>query len=174
MANVDAPLGLRLHNYPGGAEADIRSRIITSGQTIYPGDPIEEASGKVHSTAGTTDDANTIGVAVGYGVGSAALEQVLYVANPEACFFRIQCDGAVAVTDVGRYAQTTAVTGSTVTKRSQSELDYSSIEDKGDFTAGCVWRIVDILRSPHNTAGSANAEVIVQLDLMGNIGHSAP
>lgn len=161
MANTDTPLGFRLHNYPGGAEANITSQVVVNAATVAPGDPVELSSGQVQACSAATDICT--GVAVGYQVGvTATAAEVLVIDNAEDCYFVVQSNGATAKSDIGKFGQ--CLVASPTQNRSRFELAHSTLEARGTATAGAQWRVVDILREENNTAGEANVKVIVQLD----------
>lgn len=164
MANSDNPLGFRLVEYPGGREAHIVEAPLTDNKTVYPGDLVKIASGKVLSITDADDDVH--GVAIGYATRTTTgTEFVLIVDNPEDCYFQVQSNGATAATDIGDYYKPTVTTGDTTTLRSTQELDNSTNSatvGKAGTNLGRRWKLIDRVKDPNNAFGSANVDVVVK------------
>jgi len=182
MANSNTPFGLRpiRHNsgepYNGSAN---RYFVPASDSTaLYIGDPVIIAGSADADGVATVTKATAAGGA--YMLGPVvSVEQVtrdsttyreastaryVWVADDPDLVFLVQEDGvggALAVTDVGLNADWVAGSGSTVTGLSGMMLDTSTKAT----TATLQLRIQGFNQSVDNEVGSANAKVLVTINL---------
>ena len=181
MANVDAAFGFRPVGKVGSGVNNGGTTLYTIGDnyntSIFKGDHVMQASGLV--IAGTTSGATNLGVfngcfyidptsakptwsnyypadtnvtASGSISGSTTIDAYIY--DDPYYLFEIQCDGTIAKTDIGKNADTTLGTSSTVNGQSKTELKTSGAAT----TAALQLNIVGITKDPENDdASSANA-----------------
>ena len=181
MANVDAAFGLRPVGKVGSGvnnEGTTLNTIVDDYATsIYKGDHVMQSGGYV--IAGTASGATNLGVFNGCfyidptsakptwsnyypadtnvtntGSISGSTNIDAYIYDDPYYLFEIQCDGTIAKTDIGKNADTTLGTSSTVNGQSKTELKTSGAAT----TAALQLNIVGITKDPENDdASSANA-----------------
>ena len=181
MANVDAAFGFRPVGKVGSGVNNGGTTLYTIGDnydtSVFKGDHVMQASGLV--IAGTTSGATNLGVfngcfyidptsakptwsnyypadtnvtASGSISGGTTIDAYIY--DDPYYLFEIQCDGTIAKTDIGKNADTTLGTSSTVNGQSKTELKTSGAAT----TAALQLNIVGITKDPENDdASSANA-----------------
>ena len=181
MANVDAAFGYRPIGKVGSGVNNAGTSLYAIGDnyntSIFKGDHVMQASGLV--IAGTAGGDNNLGVfngcfyidptsakptwsnyypadtnvtATGSISGSTTIDAYIY--DDPYYLFEIQCDGTIAKTDIGKNADTTLGTSSTVNGQSKTELKTSGAAT----TAALQLNIVGITKDPENDdASSANA-----------------
>jgi len=181
MANVDAAFGYRPVGKVGSGVNNGGTTLYTIGDnyntSIFKGDHVMQASGLV--IAGTAGGDNNLGVfngcfyidptsakptwsnyypadtnvtASGSISGTTTIDAYIY--DDPYYLFEIQCDGTIAKTDIGKNADTTLGTSSTVNGLSKTELKTSGAAT----TAALQLNIVGITKDPENDdASSANA-----------------
>ena len=185
MANVDAAFGYRPVGKVGSGVNNGGTTLYTIGDnyatSIYKGDHVMQASGLV--IAGTASGSTNLGVfngcfyidptskkptwsnyysqvnvtASGSISGGTNIDAYLY--DDPRKIFEIQCDGTIAKTDIGKNADTTLGTASTVNGQSVTELKASGIAT----TAALQLKVMGISKDPSNSdASSANANWYVQ------------
>jgi hypothetical protein len=181
MANVDAAFGYRPIGKVGSGVNNAGTSLYAIGDnyntSIFKGDHVMQASGLV--IAGTAGGDNNLGVfngcfyidptsakptwsnyypadtnvtASGSISGTTTIDAYIY--DDPYYLFEIQCDGTIAKTDIGKNADTTLGTSSTVNGQSKTELKTSGAAT----TAALQLNIVGITKDPENDdASSANA-----------------
>jgi len=188
MANSNTPFGLRPIRHRNGAPyngAATRYYIPASDSTaVYLGDPMilagsADANGIASVTKATAGSgAYMLGPVVAVdpseGAGAsgrdsttyraASTERYVWVADDPDLVFVVQEDGvggALAAADVGLNADWIAGSGSTVTGLSGAQLDTSTKAT----TATLQLRILGFSQMVDNEPGSANAKVLVSINL---------
>ena len=181
MANVDAAFGYRPIGKVGSGVNNAGTSLYAIGDnyntSIFKGDHVMQASGLV--IAGTAGGDNNLGVFNGCfyidptsakptwsnyypadtnvtntGSISGSTNVDAYIYDDPYYLFEIQCDGTIAKTDIGKNADTTLGTSSTVNGLSKTELKTSGAAT----TAALQLNIVGITKDPENDdASSANA-----------------
>jgi hypothetical protein len=185
MANIDAPFGLRPVGEVGSGVQNggvtLYTIVDNYATSIFKGDHVMSSGGYV--IAGTTSGSTNLGVfngcfyidpntakptwsnyysqvnvtASGSISGSTNIDAYLY--DDPRKIFEIQCDGTIAKTDIGKNADTTLGTASTVNGQSVTELKASGIAT----TAALQLKVMGISKDPSNSdADSANANWYVQ------------
>ena len=181
MANVDAAFGYRPIGKIGSGVNNGGTTLYTIADnyntSIFKGDHVMSSGGYV--IAGTTSGATNLGVfngcfyidptsakptwsnyypadtnvtASGSISGTTTIDAYIY--DDPYYLFEIQCDGTIAKTDIGKNADTTLGTSSTVNGQSKTELKTSGAAT----TAALQLTIVGITKDPENDdASSANA-----------------
>jgi len=181
MANVDAAFGFRPVGKVGSGVNNGGTTLYTIADdyntSIFKGDHVMSSGGLV--IAGTTSGATNLGVfngcfyidptsskptwsnyypadtdvtASGSISGTTTIDAYIY--DDPYYLFEIQCDGTIAKTDIGKNADTTLGTSSTVNGQSVTELKTSGAAT----TAALQLNIVGITKDPENDdASSANA-----------------
>ena len=181
MANVDAAFGYRPIGKVGSGVNNGGTTLYTIGDNyntaIFKGDHVMQASGLV--IAGTAGGDNNLGVfngcfyidptsakptwsnyypadtnvtASGSISGTTTIDAYIY--DDPYYLFEIQCDGTLAKTVIGKNADTTLGTSSTVNGQSKTELKTSGAAT----TAALQLNVVGITKDPENDdASSANA-----------------
>lgn len=121
MANTFAPFGLRLVQNEG-KEFQGRRYVKKSGNAIYPGDAVKQASTGDVDVAAAGDA--LLGVALEYKAASST-DSILICDDP-AAVFEIQADNLVAAADVFQNSNITATAGDSALLRSKQDLDVAS------------------------------------------------
>lgn len=97
--------------------------------------------------------------------GAASTARVAYVVDDPRVVFSVQCDGTLAVENVGLNADRTVAGGSTVTNDSNDELDISSVAT----TSTLQLKILGLSNIEENEIGAAaNADVIINAHTEAN------
>jgi hypothetical protein len=184
MANSNAPTGLRPVRYRSGAPyngaCNTYSVPATDGTALFVGDPVivagsADALGVPTITRATaTGGAYITGVIVGFEplrtdltvisrVASTARN--VYVADDPALIFEVQEDaigGALAAVDVGLNVDLIATqAGSTTTGKSGWQADTSTKATTNTLQL----RIEGFVQREDNEVGSANAKILVSINL---------
>ena len=178
MANIDAPFGFRPVGEVGsGVNTGGTNKYAISdnfGASIYKGSHVMQASGVL--AVGTDSGATNLGVFNGcfyqdptyqkptwsnYYPASTNITQGTidaYVYDDPKRLFEAQCDGTIALTDIGKNIDSAVTAGSTVNGQSKTELKASSV----NTTAALQFKITGISKDPDNSdASSANANWLV-------------
>lgn len=172
MANVDAAFGFVPIRHMSGNAPRTNKYTIASGlaENIFKGDMvIVVAAGTI--TPHTATETNNIGVFAGVSYtaadgsyvyseywpsGTVATDIIAYVYDDPYTVFKVQSDGAPAVTNIGNCADVVAGAGSTLTGNSAFELNSTM----GTGTASC--KIIALYDSPDNAFGTnAVVEVLI-------------
>lgn len=188
MANPNTPFGLRPYRHANGAPyngAATRYYVPASdGTALYLGDPVilagsADANGLASVTKATAaGGAYMLGPVVavdpveGAGAGgrdsttyrAASTERYVWVADDPDLVFLVQEDGvggALAAADVGLNADWIAGTGSAITGLSGAMLDTSTKATTNTLQL----RILGFDQAVNNEVGSANAKVLVSINL---------
>jgi len=179
MANVDAAFGYRPIGKVGSGVNNAGTSLYAIGDnyntSIFKGDHVMQASGLV--IAGTAGGDNNLGVfngcfyidptsakptwsnyypadtnvtATGSISGSTNVDAYIY--DDPYYLFEIQCDGTIAKTDIGKNADTTLGTSSTVNGQSKTELKTSGAAT----TAALQLNVVGITKDPENDDASSD------------------
>ena len=150
MANVDKPNGFRFAYTTHGGPPTIH-KYTNSAVLLYPGDLVHISSGVVESIISTE---TPMGVALNY--ASATGGETVYVMDDLTnTVFKVQADGALAVTQIGDYFDVTCTAGDTTTLQGQQELDV-------DATAEDQLLLIGKVDEPNN-AWAANVNVYVKI-----------
>ena len=181
MANVDAAFGYRPVGKVGSGVNNGGTTLYTIADdyntSIFKGDHVMSSGGYV--IAGTTSGATNLGVfngcfyidptsakptwsnyypadtdvtASGSISGGTTIDAYIY--DDPYYLFEIQCDGTIAKTDIGKNADTTLGTSSTVNGLSVTEINSGAEAT----TAGLQVKIIGISKDPDTSdADSANA-----------------
>lgn len=183
MSSTAGPYGLVPFDLVGGAPlGTARAYTLSSNSATgyFAGDIVNMAAGvltPIAATPTTTRNGNTpVGIFIGCeytpaggglpvsgqylpanAITGGATNVIAYVIDNPDVRFKIQADGSVAYTDIGKNAALSFTTvGSTFTGNSGVALDQSTI----DTTNTLAVRIVDIAPGPGNAAGDAYTDVI--------------
>ena len=179
MANVDAAFGYRPIGKVGSGVNNAGTSLYAIGDnyntSIFKGDHVMQASGLV--IAGTAGGDNNLGVFNGCfyidptsakptwsnyypadtnvtasGSISGSTKVDAYIYDDPYYLFEIQCDGTIAKTDIGKNADTTLGTSSTVNGQSKTELKTSGAAT----TAALQLNVVGITKDPENDDASSD------------------
>lgn len=184
MANANVAFGLKPVRYASGAPYNgaVNSYFVpaTDSTPLFIGDPViiagsaDPATGASTITRATAAGGNRItGVVQGFvpspsvvsvGYRAASTDCYVLVADDPDLLFEIQEDavgGALALASIGLNADLIAASGSTTTKRSGFQLDTSTAAT----TATLQLRIERFVNRADNEAASANAKVLVRINL---------
>lgn len=182
MANSNTPWGLRPVRHRSGAPyngAATRYAIPASdGTAVYLGDPVILAGSADADGVATVTKATAAGGAYMLGpvvsvepitrdsttYREASTLRYVWVADDPDLIFEVQEDavgGALAVADVGLNADWIAGSGSTITGLSGAMLDTSTKATTNTLQL----RILGFKQSVDNEVGSANAKVLVAINL---------
>lgn len=188
MANVDNPDGFRVHHSckPLGKYALLAGL----NETLYVGDVVKKASssdptGMYQSIQKAGAGVAILGVIVGFeplegvAVGSenlnkmhhtASTAQFAYVCDDPHAEFEVQASGTTIATDCGLNIDLTGSSGSTVTGRSNMEVDTTTI----NTTSTLQFQVMRHLNRPDNAIGANGRYVVIpnnhQLNSVGTTG----
>jgi hypothetical protein len=130
MSNLDNPHGLNAIRMLNGGKIPMNRYPTSATTVVYQGDVVcLRANGLVATLKTTGGAANILGVAASYG----AVSDEVWVYDDARTVFEIQSDGATdpgsttAVAQVGNTCSLILTAGTAATKRSNHEIDYSSI-----------------------------------------------
>jgi hypothetical protein len=160
MANLDRPAGFRLYQPKPGTIPQVRLVDLVTSAKVYPGQPLELSSGLYQASDNADDDVRAI--AIGY-ADQALGQKALAIINPEDCQWRVQIDGAVALSHTGQYFKHSVTAADTVTKQARNELTYSTASatiGKAGADLGRRWELIGLVPEEGNAWGT-NADVIV-------------
>ena len=160
MANVDAAFGYRPVGKVGSGVNNAGTTLYTIGDnyntSIFKGDTVMSSGGYV--IAGTASGSTNLGVFNGcfyqdpttqkptwsnYYPASTNITQGAidaYVYDDPKRLFVAQCDGTIALTDIGKNIDSAVTAGSTINGQSKTEIKTSSV----NTTAALQFKIVGI------------------------------
>ena len=180
MANVDRPNGFRPvgHLSGGGYTGRVR-KYYSVNDALFLGDLVEkEATGTASGSGGYAGvdrmDTGTGDILVGCVVGweinpdslnamhhAASATLAVYINDDPMTIYEGQCDGTLAVTDIGLNADVTLGAGSTTTGASGMEIAASGAAT----TIATPLKIMGLVEREDNDVASANANWLVMLNL---------
>ena len=184
MSTVSQPFGLRPSYSPSGTVRPMAYTIASAyGVNILQNQPVRIATdGNIEAAAigtrfvGTfqgvefTDGDGRRRVSNRWIAGTVATEIVAYITLDPSIVYEIQANGPIAVTDIGKQADTTAITaGSAVTGLSALMLDTATLTDTGNAQL----RIIDLSAAPDNVFGDNFTIVQVQIAEHQNVADRA-
>jgi hypothetical protein len=184
MSTVSQPFGLRPAYSPSGVVRPTAYAIASGyGVNILQSQPVKIGTdGNIQAAAigerfiGTfqgvefTDSDGRRRVSNKWTASTVGTEIVAYVTLDPTIVYEIQANGAIAVTDIGKQADFTAITaGSTVTGLSAMMLDTATLTDTGNASM----RIIDIASGPDNNFGDNFTIVQVQISEHQNVADRA-
>ena len=180
MANVDRPNGFRpVGHLSGGAFTGRVRKYYSVNDNLFLGDLVEkEATGTASGSGGYAGvdrmDASTADILVGCVVGweinpdslnamhhAASATLAVYINDDPMTIYEGQCDGTLAVTDIGLNADVTLGAGSTTTGASGMEIAASGAAT----TQATPLKIMGLVEREDNDVASANANWLVMLNL---------
>ena len=180
MANIDRPSGFRPvgHLSGGGFTGRVR-KYYSVNDNLFLGDLVEkEATGTASGSGGYPGvdrmDSGTADILVGCVVGweinpdslnamhhAASATLAVYINDDPMTIYEGQCDGTLAVTDIGLNADVTLGAGSTTTGASGMEIAASGAAT----TIATPLKIMGLVEREDNDVSSANANWLVMLNL---------
>ena len=180
MANIDRPSGFRPvgHLSGGGFTGRVR-KYYSVNDNLFFGDLVEkEATGTASGSGGYPGvdrmDSGTADILVGCVVGweinpdslnamhhAASSTLAVYINDDPMTIYEGQCDGTLAVTDIGLNADVTIGSGSTTTGASNMEIAASGAAT----TQATPLKIMGLVEREDNDVASANANWLVMLNL---------
>lgn len=184
MSTVSQPFGLRPAFSPSGALRPTAYSILTGyAVNILQSQPVKiGTNGTIQAAAigdrfiGTfqgvefTDSDGRRRVSNKWTASLAATDIVAYVTLDPSIVYEIQANGAIAVTDIGKQADFTAISaGSTVTGLSALMLDTATLTDTGNASL----RIIGLSPAPDNDFGDNFTIVQVQISEHQNVADRA-
>ena len=180
MANVDRPNGFRpVGHLSGGAFTGRVRKYYSINDNLFLGDLVEkEATGTASGSGGYAGvdrmDTGTGDILVGCVVGweinpdslnamhhAASATLAVYINDDPMTIYEGQCDGTLAVTDIGLNADVTLGAGSTTTGASGMEIAASGAAT----TIATPLKIMGLVEREDNDVASANANWLVMLNL---------
>ena len=180
MANVDRPNGFRpVGHLSGGAYTGRVRKYYSINDNLFLGDLVEkEATGTASGSGGYPGvdrmDSGTADILVGCVVGweinpdslnamhhAASATLAVYINDDPMTIYEGQCDGTLAVTDIGLNADVTLGAGSTTTGASGMEIAASGAAT----TIATPLKIMGLVEREDNDVASANANWLVMLNL---------
>ena len=180
MANVDRPNGFRpVGHLSGGAYTGRVRKYYSINDNLFLGDLVEkEATGTASGSGGYAGvdrmDTGTGDILVGCVVGweinpdslnamhhAASATLAVYINDDPMTIYEGQCDGTLAVTDIGLNADVTLGAGSTTTGASGMEIAASGAAT----TIATPLKIMGLVEREDNDVSSANANWLVMLNL---------
>ncbi len=184
MSTVSQPFGLRPSYSPSGVVRPTAYAIASAyGTNILQNQPVKIGTdGNIQAAAigerfiGTfqgvefTDSDGRRRVSNKWTASTPASNIVAYVTLDPTIVYEIQGNGSLAVTDIGKQADFTAITaGSTVTGLSALMLDTATLTDTGNASL----RIIDVAPGPDNAFGDNFTVVQVQISEHQNVADRA-
>ncbi len=184
MSTTSQPFGLRPAYSPSGVVRPTAYTIVTGyASNILQNQPVKIGTdGTIQAAAigdrfiGTfqgvefTDSDGRRRVSNKWTASQAGTDIVAYVTLDPTIVYEIQGNGSLAVTDIGKQADFTAITaGSTVTGLSALMLDTATLTDSGNASL----RIIDLAPGPDNAFGDAYTIVQVQIAEHQNVADRA-
>jgi hypothetical protein len=184
MSTVSQPFGLRPSYSPSGVVRPTAYTIVTGyAANILQNQPVKIGTdGTIQAAAigdrfiGTfqgvefTDSDGRRRVSNKWTASQAGTEIVAYVTLDPTIVYEIQGNASLAVTDIGKQADFTAITaGSTVTGLSALMLDAATLTDTGNASL----RIIDLAPAPDNAFGDNFTIVQVQISEHQNVADRA-
>ena len=180
MANIDRPSGFRpVGHLSGGSFTGRVRKYYSVNDNLFLGDLVEkEATGTASGSGGYPGvdraDAATAQIAAGVVVGweidpdnlsavhhAASSTLAVYVNDDPMTIYEAQCDGTLAVTDIGLNADLTIGAGSTTTGASGMEITASGAAG----TQSTPLKIIGLVEREDNDVSSANARWLVMLNM---------
>ncbi len=184
MSTVSQPFGLRPAYSPSGVVRPTAYAIASGyGTNILQNQPVKIGTdGNIQAAAigdrfiGTfqgvefTDTDGRRRVSNKWTASLAATDIIAYVTLDPTIVYEIQGSASIAVTDIGKQADFTAITaGSTVTGLSALMLDVATLTDTGNASM----RIIDVAPGPDNAFGDNFTVVQVQISEHQNVADRA-
>jgi len=180
MANIDRPSGFRpVGHLSGGSFTGRVRKYYSVNDNLFLGDLVEkEATGTASGSGGYPGvdrmDSGTADILVGCVVGweinpdslnamhhAASATLAVYINDDPMTIYEGQCDGTLAVTDIGLNADVTIGAGSTTTGASGMEIAASGAAT----TIATPLKIMGLVEREDNDVASANANWLVMLNL---------
>ena len=180
MANVDRPNGFRpVGHLSGGAFTGRVRKYYSVNDNLFLGDLVEkEATGTASGSGGYPGvdrmDTGTADILVGCVVGweinpdslnamhhAASATLAVYINDDPMTIYEGQCDGTLAVTDIGLNADVTLGAGSTTTGASGMEIAASGAAT----TQATPLKIMGLVEREDNDVSTDNANWLVMLNL---------
>ena len=180
MANIDRPSGFRpVGHLSGGSFTGRVRKYYSVNDNLFLGDLVEkEATGTASGSGGYPGvdrmDSGTADILVGCVVGweinpdslnamhhAASATLAVYINDDPMTIYEGQCDGTLAVTDIGLNADVTLGAGSTTTGASGMEIAASGAAT----TIATPLKIMGLVEREDNDVASANANWLVMLNL---------
>jgi len=184
MSTTSQPFGLRPAFSPSGVVRPTAYSILTGyAVNILQSQPVKiGTNGTIQAAAigdrfiGTfqgvefTDSDSRRRVSNKWTASIAATDIVAYVTLDPSIVYEIQANGSIAVTDIGKQADYTAITaGSTTTGLSALMLDTATLTDSGNAQL----RIIGLSPAPDNDFGDSFTIVQVQISEHQNVADRA-
>ena len=180
MANIDRPSGFRpVGHLSGGSFTGRVRKYYSVNDNLFLGDLVEkEATGTASGSGGYPGvdrmDSGTADILVGCVVGweidpdnlnamhhASSTSLAVYINDDPMTIYEGQCDGTLAVTDIGLNADVTIGSGSTTTGASNMEIAASGAAT----TIATPLKIMGLVEREDNDVASANANWLVMLNL---------
>jgi len=180
MANIDRPSGFRpVGHLSGGSFTGRVRKYYSVNDNLFLGDLVEkEATGTASGSGGYPGvdrmDSGTADILVGCVVGweidpdnlnamhhASSTSLAVYINDDPMTIYEGQCDGTLAVTDIGLNADVTIGSGSTTTGASNMEIAASGAAT----TQATPLKIMGLVEREDNDVASANANWLVMLNL---------
>tara|TARA_R110000868_G_scaffold398600_1_gene671856 strand:- start:2122 stop:2682 length:561 start_codon:yes stop_codon:yes gene_type:complete len=184
MSTTSQPFGLRPAYSPSGVVRPTAYTIVTGYSTnILQNQPVKIGTdGNIQAAAvgdrfigvfqgvEWTDSDGRRRVSNKWTASTAGTEIVAYVTLDPSIVYEIQASGSIAVTDVGKQADYTVITGGSVTTGlSAMMLDIATLTDTGNASM----RIIDLSPGPDNAFGDNFTIVQVQISEHQNVADRA-
>ena len=184
MSTTSQPFGLRPAYSPSGVVRPTAYTIVTGYSTnILQNQPVKIGTdGNIQAAAvgdrfigvfqgvEWTDSDGRRRVSNKWTASTAGTEIVAYVTLDPSIVYEIQASGSIAVTDVGKQADYTVITGGSVTTGlSAMMLDIATLTDTGNASM----RIIDLSPGPDNAFGDSFTIVQVQISEHQNVADRA-
>lgn len=156
MANTDKPMGFIPVGHSSGGEVRTRNYVVTTGQTIFKGDPVVITSGGTISVGAAAATTTHIGIAAEYISSSAANAEIAVWDDPNIVFM-VQTTDAITTTQSTVFNTADIITyaaGNTTTGQSIMELDTPGTSSK-------PWLILGLYGAPDNAWGEFSKVMVV-------------
>ena len=155
MANTDRPMGFEPVGHHSGGEIRTRNYVVTTGQTIFKGDPVIMTNGGTISIAAAGATTTHLGIAAEYVSSSAAGAEIAVWDDPNI-LYKIQTTNSITTTVSNVFNTSDIITyaaGNTTTGQSIMELDTPG-------TSSLPWIIIGLAGDADNAWGEFSKVVV--------------
>jgi len=150
MPNTNNPSGFTPLFHLCGGEIRTRPYVVATGATVFENDVVSLTNAGTIQAASAGAGGVCVGVAATYGTAG----QVVQVHDDPFIVFGVQCDGALAASNVGEVYDHIAGSGNTTTKISGHTLNQN--------TSGATnFRLLGLVSTPDNAWGAYQDVMVI-------------
>ncbi len=151
MPNTNNPSGFTPLFHLCGGEIRSRPYVVATGATVFENDVVSLTSAGTIQAASAGAGGVCVGVAATYGTAG----QVVQVHDDPFIVFGVQCDGALAASNVGEVYDHIAGSGNTTTKISGHTLNSTADANTINF------RLLGLVSTPGNAWGAYQDVMVI-------------